>query len=275
MKGKRVVVTGSTSGIGKEIAAQLATRGAEVVLACRDEQKGEETKRELAARTGSQSLSVMPVDTSSPRSIADFARRFRDQHVRLDVLVNNAGVSLAQKQKTADDLERCFATNVLGYHLVARGLLDVLTASAPSRIVNVASTFAHHLDLDDLQWERRPYSATNAYAQTKACDRLLTWALARRLEGTGVTVNAMCPGMVQTPLYRETPSGTRLFLRILGLFIGRSIQQGADTAVWLASSAEAAGITGKLFERRKEIPCAFRSVEAEEKLWAICEKLAG
>jgi hypothetical protein len=85
----------------------------------------------------------------------------------------------------------------------------------------------------------------------------------------------MCPGMVQTPLYRETPSGTRLFLRLLGLFIGRSLSQGADTAVWLASSAEAAGVTGRLFERRKEIPCAFRGVEAEEKLWAICEKLAG
>ena len=121
---------------------------------------------------------------------------------------------------TADGIERTFATNVLGYHRLTLGLLDLLKASAPSRIVNVASTYAGNLDLDDLQFERRPYVPVKAYQQSKACNRLLTWALARRLEGSRVTANAMAPGLVQTGLYRDTPLQLRLLLRVSGSSTG-------------------------------------------------------
>jgi NAD(P)-dependent dehydrogenase (short-subunit alcohol dehydrogenase family) len=274
MKDRLAIVTGPTSGIGQEIAAELARLGAQVVLACRDPAKGEATRATIARRTGSDRLTVMRLDTSSQSSIRDFAREFRRIHSRLDVLVNNAGASLRKRRVSVDGIELVFATNVLGYHLVARELLDVLQASAPARIVTVASTFAGNLDLDDLQFERRAFDGVKVYQQSKACDRLLTWALARRLEGTGVTANAMAPGLVQTGLYRETPAPVRLLLRIVGVFAGRSVAQGADTAVWLASSHEVDGLSGRFFELRKEVPCEFRNEADEERLWAACERFA-
>jgi NAD(P)-dependent dehydrogenase (short-subunit alcohol dehydrogenase family) len=134
----------------------------------------------------------------------------------------------------------------------------------------VASTFAGHLDLDDLQWTRRPYDELAAYAQSKACDRLLSWALARRLEPRGVTVNAMAPGFVpDTGLSRNLSPALRESYRGR---TGRSVQQGADTAVWLASSAELDAVTGRFFYDRAELPCEFRDLDSEEKLWSICER---
>ena len=275
MKDKLVVVTGPTSGIGKEIGAQLAAQGAEVVLACRDPAKGQATREEITRRTGSKKLSVMQVDTSSQSSIRDFAKSFKTARSRVDVLVNNAGINSRTRRQSADGIELTFATNVLGYHLLTHELLDLLKASTPARIVNVASTYAGNLDLDDLQFQRRRYDPIKAYQQSKACNRLLTWALARRLEGSGVTANAMSPGLVQTGLYRETPVPIRLLLRVIGLFHGRSVEQGADTAVWLASGLAAAGTSGKFFELRRELPCQFRDRDTEEKLWAACDRLTG
>jgi NAD(P)-dependent dehydrogenase (short-subunit alcohol dehydrogenase family) len=267
-------VTGATSGIGKEIAAQLAELGAEVVIACRDSEKGQRTALEISKRTGSSTLSVMQVDTSSQRSIRDFAEKLKSEHARIDVLVNNAGVNVRQRTTSIDGIELTFATNVLGYFLLTRELLDVLKASAPARIVNVASTFAGNLDLEDLQFQRRPYDPIKAYQQSKACNRLLTWALSRRLAAAGVTANAMAPGLVFTGLYRDTPPPLRLMLRIIALFRGRSIPQGADTAVWLASSPELASVSGRFYELRQEQTCEFRDEATEERLWAACEKMA-
>jgi NAD(P)-dependent dehydrogenase (short-subunit alcohol dehydrogenase family) len=274
MTGKRVIITGPTSGIGKEIADQLSALGAELVLACRDLEKGQRTADEIARRTGAKNCAVMQIDTSSRQSIREFARQVRERYSRLDVLINNAGINRSRRQTSVDGVELTFATNVLGYYLLTRELLDLLRASAPARIVNVASTYASDLDLADLQFERRAYEGRKAYAQSKACDRMLTWAFARRLEGSGVTANAMAPGLVQTGLYRDTAPVLRLILRIMGIFYGRSVAQGADTAVWLASNPEAEIINGRFFEQRQEMPCQFRNVEAEEKLWSICEGLA-
>ncbi len=271
MPDRLAIVTGPTSGIGREIASQLAASGMTVVLACRDLGRGESTRQTITSRTGSNRLSILELDTSSQTSIRHFAREFKRQHSRLDVLVNNAGVHLRKRQKSVDGIELVFATNVLGYHLVTRELLDVLRASAPARIVNVASTYAGNLDLEDLEFVRRPFDGTKSYQQSKACNRLLTWALARRLEGSGVTANAMAPGLVQTGLYRDTPVPIRLLLRVMGAFVGRSVETGADTAVWLATSAEVEGLSGRFFEQRREIPCQFRQETAEERLWAACE----
>jgi NAD(P)-dependent dehydrogenase (short-subunit alcohol dehydrogenase family) len=274
MKGKLAIVTGATSGIGKEIAAQLASQGAEVLIACRDVHKGQRTVEEIAKRTGNDRLSVMEVDTASRQSIRDFAQKLKASHTHLDVLVNNAGVNVRRRQTSVDGIELTFATNVLGYFLVTRELLDVLEASAPARIVNVASTFAGNLDLEDLQFERRPYDPIKAYQQSKACNRLFTWALARRLTGTGVTANAMAPGLVFTGLYRNTPVALRALLRVIAAFRGRSIPQGADTAVWLASSPDGASATGRFYELRQERACEFRDEATEERLWTACEKMA-
>lgn len=275
MKGKTVVITGPTSGIGKEIAVGLASQGAELVLGCRDLEGGRRTADEIARRTGTDQCVVLSLDASSRQSIREFAREVQKRHRGLDVLVNNAAVSRGAQPwaKSVDGIELSFATNVLGYFLLTRDLLGRLKENSPTRIVNVASTFASDLDLDDLQFERRPFEGMKAYAQSKACDRLLTWAFARRLEGTGVTANAMAPGLVvETGLYRYTSPEIMARLRQRS---GRTAAEGADTAAWLASSAEVQGVSGKFFENRKEIPCSFRDETTEERLWSICESLAG
>src|SRR5262245_23376175 len=138
----------------------------------------------------------MHLDSSSQRSIREFARELGARYKSIDTLVNNAGTSQFERLESVDGIELTFATNVLGYHLLTLEILPLLSASPPSRVVVVASTFASDLDLDDLQFVRRPFEGLRAYAQSKACNRLLTWALARRLEGSGVTANAMAPGFV-------------------------------------------------------------------------------
>jgi NAD(P)-dependent dehydrogenase (short-subunit alcohol dehydrogenase family) len=274
MKNKRVVITGPTSGIGTEIAVQLADLGAELILGCRDLKMGKQTAAEIAKRTGSSQVVVLHVDTSSQQSIRDFAAEVRKKYRRLDVLINNAGGNRGTLPKidSVDGIELTFATNVVGYFLLTQELLGLLEKSAPSRIVNVASTYASDLDLDDLQFERRRFESFKAYAQSKACDRMLTWALSRRLDGIGVTANAMAPGLIaETGLYRNAPPELVDRLRQYGA--GRTSAQGADTASWLASSPEVEGISGKFYEDRKVIRCEFRNKKAEEKLWGICEGL--
>ncbi len=273
MQGERVLITGPTSGVGKEIAAQLAALGAEVILACRDVQKGNAAASEIARRTGSSRLVVMPVDTGSQVSIRHFTQDFRRRYRRLHVLINNASMNRGTlpKVNSSDGIELTFATNVVAYFLIIEELLDVLKASVPSRIINVASAYASDLDLDDLQFDRRPFESFKAYAQSKACDRLLTWALARRLKGTGVTANAMTPGLIMTGLYRTAPR--ELVERLRGYSGGRTVAEGADTAVWLASAPEMQDVTGKFFENRAEVKCEFRNRKDEEKLWKILTDL--
>lgn len=272
IENKRVVITGATSGIGKEVATRLALLGAHVVLASRDHARGEQVAADINAQAGTERAAVMTVDTSDQRSIRAFATNYRDTYGSLHVLVNNAGVLSPDRRTSIDAIELTFATNVLGYSLVATGLLDALKAGAPSRVVNVASAFAFGVDLDDPLFERRPYDGMTAYAQSKACDRMLTWALARRLQGSGVTANAMAPGLVMTDLYRDLPTEVRLTLAKQGAL---TVPEGADTAVWLASSPEVEGVSGRFFEQRKEIPCEFRNEEAEERLWSICQSWVG
>ena len=271
IENKRVVITGATSGIGKEVAIGLASRGAHVVLACRDRLRGKQVAADINADIGAERAAVMTVDTSDQSSIRAFVSGYRDTYGSLDVLVNNAGVLLPTRQTSVDDIELTFATNVLGYYLVTTGLLDALKTGAPSRVVNVASKFAGAPDLDDLQFERRPYDGMTAYAQSKACDRMLTWALARRLQAEPVTVNAMAPGLVLgTSLYRHLTPAAKRGLEQYG---SRSVPAGAETAAWLASSPQLHGVTGRFFAQGKEIPCQFRDEDAEERLWQTCQQL--
>jgi NAD(P)-dependent dehydrogenase (short-subunit alcohol dehydrogenase family) len=274
MKGKRVLITGPTSGVGKQIAMQLAALGAELILACRDVKKGNKVAAVITKRSGSTKLVVMKMDASSQKSIREFAQEFRRRYRRLHVLINNAAGNRGNLPKinSVDGIELTFATNVLGYYLLTHELRDLLLKSAPARVVNVASEYASDLDLDDLQFEKRPFESFRAYAQSKACDRLLTWALARRMQGTSLTANAMTPGLItETGLYRN--AAPELITRLTQYSGGRTSAQGADTAAWLASSDEMEGVTNKFFEDREELPCEFRNKKDEEKLWRICEGL--
>jgi NAD(P)-dependent dehydrogenase (short-subunit alcohol dehydrogenase family) len=267
LHGKTIIVTGPTSGLGWQMAHELGAMGASLVLGCRDVARGEAVAAEIVARSGAVPPLVLPIDAANRASIEDFARACRVRCPRIDVLINNAGLASGTRRVTAEGLELTFATNVLGYQRLTLALLDLLIASAPARIVNVASLFAGDLDLDDLQFVRRPYEELQAYAQSKACNRMLSWALARRLDGSGVTVNAYAPGFVPgTGLARNLSPGLRATYQVR---TGRSLAQGADTAVWLASAPEVEGLSDRFWSDRRELPCQFRGERDEERLWQI------
>jgi NAD(P)-dependent dehydrogenase (short-subunit alcohol dehydrogenase family) len=266
------LVTGATAGIGKEVARNLARMGATVVLACRSLERGQAARDEIARDTGSKKLSLLEVDLSSQASIRAAAKAFESEHERLHVLVNNAGTVSAQRRLGADGHELTWSTNVLGYHLLTKLLLERLKASAPARVVNVASEMAGGLDTTDLDFERRSYSAVAAYKQSKQANRMLTVALSERLAGSGVTVNVLHPGFVKTEINRDFILPLRALIRVYAFFAAKTPQGGADTPTWLAASPEVEGKTGKFWVDRKERACRFRDGPAIEALWALCEK---
>src|SRR5438552_4280443 len=192
MTGKVCLITGGNSGIGKATAMGLAKLNASVVIVSRDRDKGEAALIEMRAKSGNRNLDAMTADLSSHDSVRELAHDFTGRYKKLHVLINNAGIFLPRRVQTVDGLEATFATNHLGYFLLTNLLLDVLKASAPSRIVNVSSV-AHwrvQLNFDDLQ-NRQAYRPPRVYAESKLANLLFTFELARRLQGTGVTVNAL------------------------------------------------------------------------------------
>jgi NAD(P)-dependent dehydrogenase (short-subunit alcohol dehydrogenase family) len=273
LAGRTVLVTGGNAGIGKEIARALAGIKARVVLACRSPERGEAARRELASATGNPAVELMLVDLGSQASIRAFASAFAETHEALHVLVNNAGIWLQRRQDGPDGIELTWATNVLGYHLLTQLLLPLLRESAPARIVNVASMFAHGLDLSDVEFRRRRYQGPSAYAQSKQANRMLSWALARRLEGTHVTANAMHPGGVNTALFRKAGGLVGPAVSLYAKLTGKTPEDGADTAVYVAASRELEGISGRFWIDRRETACAFRDEPGEEALWKLCESM--
>jgi retinol dehydrogenase-12 len=273
LSGRTCVVTGASAGIGRAAAEELARLGGRVVLAVRDPDKGERARREIAGATGSDALEVALVDLARQESIRSFARELTGRHPEMDVLVNNAGVWLSRRGESADGIELTWATNVLGYFLVTDLLLPSLKARRGARVVNVASRLAYGLDLDDVEFRRRPYVGKDAYAQSKQADRMLTWALARRLEGTGVTANAMHPGFVSTEIFAKGGGLAGLGVSLYSKLRARRPEEGADTVVWLAASPEPTGRSGVFWVDREERPCRFRDEGEEEKLWRLCERM--
>ena len=257
------LVTGANAGIGFEIARGLARAGFRVALACRDRAKGEAARKTISSETHNPDIELLVVDLARQSSIRAAAREFSQTHAALEVLINNAGTSSAKRQESPDGMELTFATNVLGYHLLTGQLLELLQRAPAARVINTASMMAYGLELDDVNFKRRRYDASTAYAQSKQADRMLTWALARRLAGTSVTANAFHPGVVNTALLRALAPG----------FSGITPAEGADTAIWLATSAELAGVNGKLWVRRREASCEFRARDNEEALWSLCEQM--
>ncbi len=265
------MVTGASGGIGKAVALGLARLGATVVLACRHQGRGEAARREIVVATGNENVELLLVDVASRASLARFAAAFRQRHNRLDVLVNNAGLWSSTRQLSPDGIELTWATNMLGYAHLTRLLLDRLRAAENARIVTVASDLAYGLDLSDPEFEHRRYAGIAAYAQSKQANRLWTWALARRLEGTGVTANALHPGGVDTGIFRKGGGLTGWLTSLWARGFGRTPEEGADTALYLAAGDDVEGRTGAFYHDRKERPCQFRDRTQEEALFTLCE----
>jgi retinol dehydrogenase-14 len=280
MAGKTCLITGANSGIGKATSAALAGMGAKkVVMVSRDRTKGESARAEILEKSGrkNEEIELMICDLSSLKSVRGFAAEYKRMHDRLDVLINNAGLILAKRTVTEEGFETTFVVNYLSHFLLTNLLLDLLKASAPSRIINVSSD-AHtggHMNFDDLQGETR-YSGSRAYSQSKLAQILFTYELAKRLEGTGVTVNAVHPGAVATNWGRKSAGALSVVLAIFHPF-ELSPEKGADTVVYLASSPEVANVSGKYFTKRKAIESSLESRNEEDarRLWEVSEHLTG
>ncbi|MEP7122547.1 MAG: SDR family NAD(P)-dependent oxidoreductase [Byssovorax sp.] len=261
MAGKVALVTGATSGIGKEIARGLARLGATVILGVRSPERGDAAREEITKETGNTSVSVLPVDVAEAASIRGFAAAFRQRFDKLHVLVNNAGAWFTDRRTSQGGVELTLATNVLGPHLLTSLLLEPLRAAAPSRVVNVVSSFASDYDATDLQFERRKFDGLKVYSQSKQAFRMLTWGLATQLAGSGVTANAAAPGFVRTDFNANAKGFTATMINLSARLFAVSPAKGADTPLWVAVAPELEAVTGKYFEGRKEKDGKFRETE--------------
>ncbi len=279
LAGKTCLVTGATAGIGEVTALELARRGAAVIVVSRNPEKCAAVVARLRAETANPAIDWLAADLSSQAQIRQLAAQFHARYARLDVLVNNAGAFFLKRTLSADGIEMTFALNHLNYFLLTHLLLDILQSSAPARIVNVASN-AHlgaPLDFDDLQM-KRGYQSFKAYGRSKYANVLFTYELARRLAGSGVTANALHPGLVQTSIGNSAG-------RLMGLgwklatFFGKGLTpaEGARTSIYLASSPEVEGVTGGYFAREKTVrsdPGTYDEAAAR-RLWQISAGLVG
>ena len=278
MSGKTCLVTGATSGIGKETALRLATLGATVIVVARDAARGKAAADEIRRRVPLAHVESMTADLSSPARVRRLAEEVLTRCDRLDVLVNNAGVISMRRRLTTDGLETTFATNHLGPFLLTNLLRGLLERSAPARVVTVSS--AAHKQIRTMPWDDLPRGTeagqSQAYPLSKLCNILFTVELARRLASTGVTANCLHPGFVRSALGREVTG-------VLGAVVGLVVRfqpgpaTGAGTSVYRASSAEVADVTGGYFVKCKlaEPSALARDRQAAARLWSLSEDIAG
>jgi NAD(P)-dependent dehydrogenase (short-subunit alcohol dehydrogenase family) len=275
MVGKVVLVTGATSGMGKVTARVLATYGATVVIHGRDEEKAKETVEEIKEETKNPAVYYLLADFEKLDDVRIMADEFRSRFHRLDVLINNAGAVFSKRQESLDSIELTLQVNYLSHFLLTNLLLDMLKASAPSRIVNVSSGVHErgHIDFEDLQMTRK-YSGQKAYASSKLALVLFTYELARMLEGSGVTCNASNPGLAKTHLGYDAGLLTSLSKRFVDIF-GKSAEKSAETTIFIASSPELSKVSGRYFEEKEEVESSEMSynTSAAKKLWDISLRL--
>jgi NAD(P)-dependent dehydrogenase (short-subunit alcohol dehydrogenase family) len=276
---KTSLLTGATSGIGFEAALTFAREGHRVVMVGRDAAKTEKCVAEVKQRTGSTTIESVLCDFASQKSIRAAADEVRKRYERLDVLVNNAGTVFKERQLTVDGIESTWATNHLGYFLFTNLLLDLVVKAAPSRIVVVASTghYQGSIDLEDPGYEKGGYSIMGAYSRSKLANVLMTRALSKRLEGKGVTINALHPGVVATSIWGGAPGWTQPILAVLTRLFMITPEQGSKTITYLATSPEVEGRSGRYFEKNREkTPAKLARDEAlAEQLWARSEQWVG
>ena len=278
MKDKTCLITGATNGIGKAAAVQLAELGTTLVLVGRNPDKTGATVQQIKDQTGNQEIHSLVADLSSLQAIRGLADDFKAQYQRLDVLVNNAGALMLSRQETIDGIEMTFALNHLSYFLLTNLLLDLLKSSSPSRIVNVSSDSHHNalLDFEDLQIQKG-YRGYKAYGRSKLANLLFTYEMARRLDGTGVTVNGLHPGLVATG-FLATNNGLRG--RVYNFFVrrvGRSVEKGARTITYLATSSDVESVTGGYFMDEGIVDSSPASYDKDDslRLWQVSEELSG
>ena len=281
MNGKVVLITGGNTGIGKETAIALAKLGATVTITSRDPDKGAAALADIRRQAGSQTVECMRLDLASLANVHRFASEYLATHPRLDVLVNNAGLTLSQRSETQDGFESTIGINHLGHFALTGLLLERLKHSTPARIV-VLSSDAHRgalrgLDFDDLQ-TRRGYGGLGVYCKSKLANLLFTLELAERLQGSGVTVNAVHPGVVATEFAGadDVPGLFGLLVKASHVF-SISPAKGARTSVYVASAPEVDGVTGKYFVRSKAVRPSRQAQDKQAalRLWEVSEQLTG
>jgi NAD(P)-dependent dehydrogenase (short-subunit alcohol dehydrogenase family) len=280
LNGKVILITGATNGIGKEAARQLAQTGATIVIAGRNPQKVTDVISEIKAETRNPNTDGIVADLSRIAGMRSLSQQFKQKYDRLDVLLNNAGAMFTERHLTEDGFEQTFALNHLSYFLVTNDLLDLLKASAPARIVNVASAVhtGGKMAFDDLHAESG-YNPLGAYSQSKLANIMFTYELDKRLEGAGVTVNALHPGVVRSSFGRSNPGiigrVTGIVLGLMQQFRGVDVGEGADTAVYLAASPEVEGISGSYWYKRQQTPSSPDSLDERswQRLWTVSEAM--
>jgi len=280
MAGKVVLITGANSGIGFEASVKIASMGAHVVMVARDRRRGDDALVAVKARSGSDTVSLLLCDMASMAGVRALAQDVLARHPRLDVLVNNAGSVKTSREVTEDGLEWTFAANYLGHFLLTNLLLDRLRESAPARVVNVSSDGHRRgtIEFENLQFERGGFSTLTAYARSKLAQVLFTRELARRLEQTGVTVNALHPGAVATPIWAKAaaPWYVRAPIAVAKVLFMRTPSQGGDRIVYLATSPDVEGLTGGYYDKdRLTLPSTLALDQAlARRLWDESAKLA-
>ena len=277
MNGKIVLITGANSGIGFETARQLAQLGAEVIMVCRDPERGRSAMTRITQVATGQAPTLLIADLSSQDSIRALADEVRSRFSRIDVLINNAGAIFAKRELSVDGIEKTFATNHLAPFLLTRLLFDLVHAAPAGRVITVASEIhSGSLDFDNLQGERH-YTFLGAYNHSKLENILFTYELARRVKNTGVTVNSLSPGPTMTRFGDNLHGLPGLFPRVMKRipFLFVEPEKGASTSVYLASSAEVAGLSGRFFLKSRETrtkPITY-NVDVARRLWEISEQL--
>ncbi len=278
MTGKTVLVTGGTGGIGRATATALANLGAHVVITGRNETRAQEAAAEIRAATGNAGVDALAADLSEQAEIRRLAAEVLARYARLDVLINNVGGSWAHRKLTSDGLEYTFAVNHLAAFLLTDLLLERLKASAPSRVITVSSNAQAmgKIKFDDLQGEHG-FSSQKAYPQSKLANVMFTYELARRLQGSGVTANALHPGVVRTAFGSEDPTGLFKVVVPFAKPFMKTPERGAQTSVYLASSPEVEGVTGKYFSNCKPKSSNKSSYDrvAAAQLWDVSAELVG
>ena len=277
MQGKVCIITGANSGIGKATAMGLAHMGATVVMVCRDQARGEEAQNEIKEQSGNDAVDLILADLSSQASIRELAENIQQLYQRIDVLINNAGLVSLTRQETTEGFEAMFAVNYLAPFLLTNLLLDKLKARAPSRIVNVSSDShqSGYINMHDLQ-SKQQYKFMRSYGQSKLALVLFTYELARRLQGTGVTANCLHPGFTATNIGQSGVGKVgRSIVKLIFSNLGISPEEGAKTSIYLASSPDVEGVTGKYFA--KSIPVRSAPISYDEtlqrQLWDETTKL--
>jgi NAD(P)-dependent dehydrogenase (short-subunit alcohol dehydrogenase family) len=273
MKGKVILITGATSGIGTETARGLAKLGATIVFTTRDEKKGIDTIKELIKTTGNQDIHVLFCDLASLKSIHACCDEFKRKFDRLDVLINNAAIWDYTRRESKDGIENIIATNFLAPFLMTHLLLDLLKKSSPSRIINLTSGLhSGTINFEDFEFKQK-FSGLKAYRQSKLAVILFTRLLAKKLEGTSVTVNCVHPGMNRTNLGRDAGKISQAIFKL----ITKDPKIGAETSIYLASSPEVEGVTGKYYYKKESRESSKESYDMDlaEKLWQLGAKYTG